>query len=156
LSIKTLLHQKKISRSTPSTDIVVKELDRATEDLEAAGLSLRTGDYKWATIQAYHSMFHAARALLNRMGYREQSHQGLVAALHQLYEKEIVDKMLGNFTKAMTLAQELHDGLICSEGSAKAILENATDSLEQAARILAAPREWFERPIPRSAKTQKR
>ena len=137
--------------------MVIKELDGGTCDLEAARRSLETGDYKWARIQAYYSMFHAARAMLYRMGYREQSDPGLLAALHQLYEREIVDEMLEDFSKAMTLTEQAHDGHISLEDSAQTVLENASDFLEQAARILAAPREWFERPAPRPrAKTRKR
>ena len=139
-------------------EILVKELDEATRDLEAAKLTQKAGDYKWATIQAYHSMLHAARALLHRMGYRERSHQGLLAALDQLYEREIVGKMLSDFSRAMILTEQLHDGLISSPNSSKEILENATDFLEQAARILAAAREWFEKPALRRQrkKTRKR
>ena len=143
------MDQKRIRRSKATIGILVKELDGATGDLEAAQVSLKSGNYKWGTIQAYHSMLHAARALLYRMGYREQSHQGLLAALDQLYEREVVDEMLEDFSEAMTITEKLHDGMNSSEESARTILENATDFLEQAARILAAPREWFERPLPR-------
>ena len=149
LGLRTLLEKKDISRSRATRQVVIKELDGAVGDLEAAKLSLKTGDYKWATIQAYYSMFHAARALLFRMGYREQSDPGLLAALYQLYEREIVDRMLEDFSKAMALTEQAHDGHVSSEDSAQTILENAADFLEQAARLLAAPREWFERPPPR-------
>ena len=155
-TIRTLLNTKEIRRYKLAGEAPIKELDSATGDLEAAKLSLKTGDYKWATIQAYYSMFHAARALLNRMGYREQSRQGLLAGLRQLYERDIVSKMLDDFSEAMTQTEQVHDGRISSEDSAKAILENATDFLEEAARILAAPREWFERPTPRPARARKK
>jgi uncharacterized protein (UPF0332 family) len=155
--LRVLLDRKEIRRSKSSTDHVIRELDGATGDLEAAKRSLKTGDYKWATIQAYQSMLHAARALLNRMGFREQSHQGLLAALREFYEREIVNKMLREFSEAMTLTEQLHDGLMSSEDSAKRILQNAVDFLEQTARILAAPPEWFERPAPqRRSKKRKR
>ena len=147
--LRVLLERKEIRRSKATRQVVIKELDGAVGDLEAASLSVKTGDYKWATIQAYYSMFHAARALLYRMGYREQSDPGLLEALRQLYEREIVDRMLEDFSKAMTLTEQAHDGDISSEDSAQTILENAGDFLEQAARLLAAPREWFERPPPR-------
>jgi uncharacterized protein (UPF0332 family) len=41
--------------------MVSKELEGAKDDLETARKSLTAGDYKWATIQAYYSIFHAAR-----------------------------------------------------------------------------------------------
>ena len=137
-------------------EIIVEELDEATSDLETAKLTLKAAYYKWATIQACSSMFHAARSLLYRMGYREESRRGLLAALYQLYEREIVDKMLQNFSHAMTLEERLHNGQVSSEASAKRVLENATDFLEETARILSAPREWFERPAPRHRKGKKK
>ena len=154
--LRVLLDRKEIRRSKLEIGAVVKELDDATDDLEVAKRSLNTGSYNWATIQACSSMFHAARSLLYRMGYREESHRGLLAALYQLYEREIVDKMLQDFSHAMTLEERLHEGQISSEDSAKTVLENAIDFLEETARILAAPREWFERPAPRRRVGQKR
>ena len=136
--------------------MVIKELDGATRDLDAAKLSLKAGDHKWATIQAYYSIFHAARALLYRMGFRERSHRGLLAALRELYESNTISKMLEDFSEAMTLREEADYGLVSSEESARTVLEDATDFQEEAARLLAAPREWFEKPAPRRrAKTRK-
>lgn len=43
--------------------------------------------FKWATIQAYYSMFHAARALLYSAGYREKSHPALLTALNEIFAK---------------------------------------------------------------------
>lgn len=154
--LQILLDRKEIRRSKSTPDIIAKELDGAIYDLEAAKESLNSPSYKWATIQASHSMFHAARALLNRMGYREQSHNGLLEALNQLYETEIVGEMLEDFSKTMTFTDQLHDGRISSEDSARATLEKAIGFIEQAARILAAPREWFERPAPRPSRAKKK
>ena len=152
--IRLLIDRKEIRRSKSTTEIIAKELDNAMYDLEAAEDSLNDRSYKWATIQAAHSMFHASRALLNRMGYRERTQSGLLEALHQLYEKEIVSEMLEDFSEAMSITEKLHEGMNSSEKSAKRILENATSFLEQTARILAAPREWFERPAPRLSRAK--
>lgn len=154
--LRFLLDRKEIRRSKSTIDIIAKELDSATYDLEAARESLNNRSYKWATIQAYHSMFHAARALLNRMGYREQSHNGLVEALHQLYEREIVEKILKDFHKAMTLTEQLHDSLTVSGNVAKSTLKSSENFLEEAARVLAAPREWFEKPAHRPSLARKK
>lgn len=154
--LRFLLDRKEIRRSKSTMHVIAKELDGAIYDLETAKESLNSRSYKWATIQASHSMLHAARALLNRMGYREKTHKGLVEALHQLYEREIVDEMLEDFSKTKTLTDQLHDGRTSSEDSAREALEEATDFIEQAARILAAPREWFERPAPRPSRAKKK
>ncbi len=80
----------KIKPFAPTRGMVSKELSIARKDLVYAQASLQTGNYKWATIQAYYAMFHAARALLYSQGYREKSHYCLIVALRALF----VDKAL--------------------------------------------------------------
>ncbi len=58
-----------------SKDEIIKEFGRSDNDLARAKETIKAGDYKWSTIQAYYSMFHAARALLLSSGYREKSHK---------------------------------------------------------------------------------
>ncbi len=53
--------------------------------MERAEKTFNDKDYKWATIQAYYSMFHSARALLFARNYREHSHHCLIVAMRALY-----------------------------------------------------------------------
>lgn len=46
---------------------------------------LEQGRWKWATVTAYYSMFHAAKALVIRGGYAERSHHCLGAAFRELF-----------------------------------------------------------------------
>jgi uncharacterized protein (UPF0332 family) len=75
----------KIRRFSPGPTFVAGELASAAGDLDEARRTLAAGGLKWATIQAYYSMFHTARALLYSRGYRERSHRCLVIALRELY-----------------------------------------------------------------------
>ena len=72
------LKRGKIVAFPAAKKIVAKELSIAEQDLETAQKSIKQKDYKWATIQAYYSMFHAARTLLYHKGYREKSHYCLI------------------------------------------------------------------------------
>lgn len=56
--------------------------------------------------------------------------------------------MLKDFSEAMSLSEVAHDERI-SEETAGRVLEDAINFLEEATRILSAPREWFEKPAPR-------
>ena len=82
-----LLEERKLTRFQASEEMVIKEVEGARYDVERAKKSLAEGDHKWATIQAYYSMFHLARALLFRAGYRERSQRALLTALRELYVK---------------------------------------------------------------------
>ena len=54
--------------------LVKKEFEEADYDLAKAKDALEESDFKWCIIQAYYSMFHAAKALLFRLGFREKKH----------------------------------------------------------------------------------
>ena len=66
--IDDLVAKKKLKRATFSTEMYAKEFRIGTKDLESALKSFDDGNFKWATIQAYYAVFHAARALLYKAG----------------------------------------------------------------------------------------
>lgn len=138
-ALRTLLDQKTIRRARATGEMVAKELEGAHRDLKTARKSLKEGDPKWATIQAYYSIFHAARALLYRKGFRERSHRGLLAALRLLYPGKAVGSMFENFSEAMTLREQADYGLVYSEDSAHIAIEDADSFLEESSKLLSLP-----------------
>ncbi|MBI4232298.1 HEPN domain-containing protein [Candidatus Peregrinibacteria bacterium] len=62
--ITQLLADRKLLMMIPKRNMILKEIEGAQEDLKDAEDSLQLKKFKWATIQAYYSMFHSARALL--------------------------------------------------------------------------------------------
>jgi len=85
LQFRRLLEERKLQRIQPRNDIVLKEVESAEYDLRKWKNSLEEEDYKWAIIQAYYSMFHAARALIYSKGYRERSHRACLVALKEFF-----------------------------------------------------------------------
>lgn len=83
--IEDLISKGKIKSALISEDMVRKEFEVGKKDFESALASYGYGNYKWATIQAYYAIFHAARALLYKCGYREESHTALKSAIKELY-----------------------------------------------------------------------
>jgi uncharacterized protein (UPF0332 family) len=139
-ALKSLLSEGRIRRSRASPEMILKEIQGARKDLETARKSLNEADYKWATIQAYYSIFHAARALLYNRGFRERSHRGLLAALRLLYPASMLGPVLDDFSEAMTLREEADYGLIYSEESAETVVESAMSFLNESKTILKKTR----------------
>ncbi|MFH1394661.1 MAG: HEPN domain-containing protein [Candidatus Omnitrophota bacterium] len=79
------LKRNKIKEFPRGKILAGKDLKTSKEDLNVAEESFVSGKYKWATIQAYYSLFHSARALLFAKNYREKSHYCLIVAIKALY-----------------------------------------------------------------------
>ena len=79
------LKKGKIKPFSRGSSLAPKELETAGFDLGRAKETKKAGDYKWATIQIYYSMFHSARALLYAKNLREHSHFCLIVAIKELY-----------------------------------------------------------------------
>ncbi len=136
---KRLLRSRRITKADVSREMIEKELAGARSDLATAARSLRDGDHKWATVQAYYAIFHAARALLFARGYREKSHRGLQAMLQDLYSREIPRQMFDDFRDAMIMRESADYGLVSSMEDAHNILERATIFVKNANALLPEP-----------------
>jgi len=134
--LATLLKEGKIAHSRVSRSMVLKELDAASTDLKEARDSQNRGGLKWATIQAYYSIFHSARALLYAKGYREKGHRGLLRALRELYRAELREDLLDDFEDAIGMREAADYGGVYSDEGARAVTETAEDFLDSARTIL--------------------
>lgn len=136
--LKRLIDERKLLRITPDKKLVSKEIKGASYDLSRAKESLERKDFKWATIQAYYSMFHSARALLCQEGYREKSHAALRIALRELFGSSgrLSDEALRDFEDAMDLREEADYGLEYSESNSVEVVNNAQNFLHTVKQIL--------------------
>ena len=122
-------------------DMVKKELDVSNSDLKSAEDSISTGNFKWAIVQAYYSMFHTAKALVLSSGYREKSHACLSIALRVLFVDSgiLENKHSDHFKDCMDLLREDADyGMIYSEQSALKAVEWAAEFLKDAKKVINA------------------
>jgi uncharacterized protein (UPF0332 family) len=140
--LKRLLTDRKLQKIKVDRSLVTKEIKGAEQDLASARYSIGAGDPKWATIQAYYSMFHAARALLYSKGYREKSHRALFAALKELTDDigEITSDLLQTFGEAMDLREEADYGLEFSEENALGLIDDADTFLNAITTVLGVRR----------------
>lgn len=134
------LKRNKIKPFSRGKSLVSRELELAKSDLEIAKQSLDNSHYKWATIQCYYSMFHAARALVYAENYREKSHYCLLVTIRALYveTRKLSFKFLENLERAKTLRENADYYGEFSQNGAKDILDKAEEFLEAAKEILSA------------------
>lgn len=132
------LKRRKIVRFPSANKLAGKELDIARTDLATSRQSLKQKNHKWATIQAYYTMFHAARALLYHKGYREKSHYCLIFAMRAFYVSEGILEM--RLVESLQAAKAMREGAdyenTFDAKSAKALVEQAEEFLKVAKGVL--------------------
>jgi uncharacterized protein (UPF0332 family) len=130
--------ERRLIKIKPSNEMIKKEVESSEYDLERARNSLGEEDFKWAAVQSYYSMFHAAKALVLKEGYREKSHFCLVIALKELYVKEdrLNAEMVENLELCMSLRHEADYGLTYHQESAETALKYAEEFLDRALTLL--------------------
>lgn len=134
------LAERKLVKIQPDSALVAKELTEAEADLLSARNSFSVGGWKWATVQAYYSMFHTAKALVLAKGYREKSHKCLLFALRYLYsDKNILElHFISEFEETMGARTDADYGLAYSKTSASVSIKNAENFLKRAKELLGS------------------
>lgn len=136
LQFRRLLEERKLQKIPPKNDIVAKEVAAAEYDLKKSKNSCENEDYKWAIVQAYYSMFHAARALIYSKGYREKSHRACSVALKEFFLDSLGEERIKDFEEAMDLRESADYGSAYTDEDAKNLVRKAEGFLENAERIL--------------------
>lgn len=136
LEYEDCLKKGKLTKYSRGKAIAEKELDEARDDLETAVETAARGNYKWATVQAYYSMFHAARALLYHNGLREQSHYCLIVGIKEIYVKK--GKLAVSYIEALQEAKSLRES---ADYHGKWAKESADKILKQAESFIKETKE---------------
>jgi uncharacterized protein (UPF0332 family) len=129
---KRCLEKKNLVKVEIDKALIAKELAASESDLNDSKDVFNIGKYKLATITAYYSMFHAARALLYLAGYREKSHFCLRTAIKNFF----VDKNMleASFLDDYDMAKDLRENADYKSDFSK---EAAEELLKKAERFLA-------------------
>ena len=132
------LKRSKIVKFTAARKLVQRELNTAREDLTTAQESLKRGNDKWATIQAYYAMFHTARALVYSQGYREKSHYCLIVAIKSIFVEsgDLDVRFVEAFQTAKVLRENADYENEFSMESARELVEKSEQFLARAQVIL--------------------
>lgn len=138
MDIKECLEKGFLRRVALDEELVRKELAGAKYDLEAAGSDLKGGDAKWATVKSYYSIFHAARAVLHALGYREGAHFAIGVVLRELEKQGKLEPGYSlDFEACMESREDADYRLEYSEERAKASMEMAGDFLKRMESLIA-------------------
>jgi len=137
-AFRECLKKRKIIVFPRARNLVQKELATAAQDLAEARDRFEHGRYKYATINAYYAVFHAARALIYAKGYRERSHFCLVVAFKTLFvDSRLLSARYARIIQNTMILREEADysGTFSEEGAAISIL-NAEEFIKAARRFL--------------------
>jgi len=137
-AFKECLKNRKIIPLPRAKDLVKKELMAAIDDLAEAKDHFTNGKYKYATINSYYSIFHAARAMLYSYGYREHSHHYLYIALETLFVKtgKMSNRFVSIFKNSMSLRENADYSSSFAKESAFLSISHAQEFLEKAMKLL--------------------
>ena len=94
-----------LRRVVPSKEKGLLSIKRAEEWLLEAKTTLEFGSYRSSLIASYMAMFHAARALLFKDGWREKSHYCIARYLEEFYVKS--GKLDGSWVELLDRMREL-------------------------------------------------
>jgi len=86
--------------------LISKEFSESEYDFEKAEKAFEEEDYKWCIIKCYYSMFHSARAILFKLGFKERRHFAIKVVLDDLNIKGKLESIYVNDFKAAVSARE--------------------------------------------------
>ncbi len=136
------------------SELIEKEIKEAFFDLKSAENSINDGNYKWAIVQSYYSMFHAFRGLLFSRGYKERSlrkrsfrgieiinfecHTALKFAIKTLFVDNgiISDNVFYEFDFAMKARERADYSYIYDEKIAFNVLESTKKLIDEVESLL--------------------
>ncbi|MGB7296028.1 MAG: HEPN domain-containing protein [Candidatus Aminicenantales bacterium] len=110
----------------------------ASEDLTEGYDRFKHGRYKYATINSYYAVFHAARALVYSKGYRERSHYCLGVALESMFADRglLGRRYVKIFRDTMALREDADYGGAYSKEGACTASTNAEEFIGAAGKLI--------------------
>lgn len=137
MNIKEAVIEGLLSRIKISKDLINKEMKESHYDLKRAKEEFKKRDYKWTIIKSYYAMFHSAKALLFKYGYKERKHIGIIIFLENLENEGKIESIYVNDYKSASSARESADYRYSyNEEIAKNILNLAEEFIKKIKKLL--------------------
>ncbi len=137
MDIKDCLKERYLVKIEPAKDLIQKEIKESEYDLMKAKKAFSDKDNKWAIVKAYYSMFHSARAVLFKLGFKEKRHFAVGIVLEVLNKKGLLEiKYINDFSAAMSSREDADYRYFYSEESAKHNLLIAEEFLRRMKKLL--------------------
>jgi len=128
MDLEECLEKGFLKKTKVERERIEKELDESEKDFKDANASLRARKFKWAIIQSYYSMFHAAKAVLLSLGFKERRHFAIAVVLDDLVKgKKLESKFVDYFKAGVFTREEADYELEYSQERAKSLLETVEE-----------------------------
>jgi len=132
MDINECIEKRFLEKIKPAIDLVEKELREAEYDIEKAENAFEDEDYKWCIVKAYYTIFHAARALLFKIGLREKRHFAIGIVLEDLNKQGKLEiKYINDFNAAVSSREDADYHYTYSKEIADHNLEIANEFLDR-------------------------
>jgi len=139
MDMRECIEQGFLVRIRPDNALVDKALKEAEYDLGSARDALADEDFKWAIIKAYYAMFHAARAVVFALGYKERRHFAVQIVLENLAkEGKLEGVWLNYFSAAMDNREGADYRYSYSKETAEEQVRNAGEFLARMKKLSGA------------------
>lgn len=132
MNIRECLEQRFLIKTKPAEDLIQKEFSEAEYDLEKAKKAFEDEDYKWSIVKSYYCMFHAARAVLFKIGLKEKRHFAIGVVLEDLNKQgKLESRHVNDFNAAVSSREDADYHYTYSKEIADYDLKIAYDFLER-------------------------
>ncbi|MGB9676011.1 MAG: HEPN domain-containing protein [Candidatus Bathyarchaeales archaeon] len=119
---------------------IKEELEAAKARLKAAKLLFEKGMIEDSVNRTYYAFFHAAKAMLNAIGYDAKTHSGLLSEFGlRIIKTNLLDKKLGQYFRRAFEMRESSDyeiGIVFSEDEVKTLIKNADEFIKKAQEFI--------------------
>jgi uncharacterized protein (UPF0332 family) len=122
-------------------EIIKEELKLAEKRLKAAKILFQENMLEDAVNRAYYSIFYAAKAMLNVLGFDAKTHSGLISEFGlRIVKEKLVPVKYGRILRIAFEMRESSDYEICvffDKNEVKTLIRNAEDFLKTAKKFVA-------------------
>ncbi len=137
MDVQDCLRKGFLMRIKPASDLVEKELKEAAYDFDKSEKAFSDEDLKWAIVKAYYCMFHAARAVLFKLGLREKKHFAIAVVLEDLNKRGKLEiRYVNDFNAALSSREDADYHYVYSKEAAEHNLEIASNFLIRMKKLL--------------------
>jgi uncharacterized protein (UPF0332 family) len=139
MNVKDLIEERYLEKIEIDEKLISKELKESDYDLKKAKDALEENDFKWSIIKSYYSMFHAAKAVLFSLGFREKRHFVIGIILERLsMEGKLQFKYINDYKGAMMAREDADYRYVYTRDTAEYLVEIAEEFTVKMKEILKA------------------
>jgi len=135
MNVEECLEKGQLIKIAPDLAKARFSLDTAQHKLDLAYKEKEHEIWEGAILNGYTAMFHAARSLLFKDGYKERSHYAVCTYIKEKYKERLEKKFLTEFD---SLRLQRHEVLYALERNSEADEQEADEAIEVAAGFLQA------------------